>query len=127
MSGKDLIDSVSLSSKIERILGARPPEGFNYELFLDEEGERISKSKGNGLAVEEWLTYGAPESLALFMYQNPRRAKRLYFDVIPKSTDDYLAFLGKFAEEAPDKQVENPIWHLHHGAPPREAQTLNFS
>ncbi|MED5338643.1 MAG: lysine--tRNA ligase [Pseudomonadota bacterium] len=127
MSGKDLIDSVTLSSKIERILGARPPEGFNYELFLDEEGERISKSKGNGLAVEEWLTYGAPESLALFMYQNPRRAKRLYFDVIPKSTDDYLAFLGKFAEEAPDKQVENPIWHLHHGAPPREAQTLNFS
>ncbi|MGB1007515.1 MAG: lysine--tRNA ligase, partial [Thalassobaculaceae bacterium] len=79
MSGKDLIDSVTLSSKIERILGARPPEGFNYELFLDEEGERISKSKGNGLAVEEWLTYGAPESLALFMYQNPRRAKRLYF------------------------------------------------
>ena len=121
MSGKDLIDSVTLSSKIERILGA---EGFNYELFLDE-GERFQVQRqrpGGGGMADLW----PPESLALFIPE-PAAANYQYFDVIPKSTDDYLAFLGKFADEAADKQLENPIWHLHHGAPPREAQTLNFS
>jgi lysyl-tRNA synthetase class 1 len=90
MAGKDLIDSVKVSSAIVRVLGGRPPEGFNYELFLDEKGQKISKSKGNGLTIEEWLTYASPESLAQFMFQKPTAAKRLYFDVIPRAVDDYL-------------------------------------
>src|SRR5690348_18508730 len=99
MSGKDLIDSVKLASKICKILGGRPPEGFNYELFLDDKGEKISKSKGNGLSVEEWLRYAPPESLALYMFQAPRRAKRLYFDVIPRAIDDYLAAVERMPAE----------------------------
>jgi len=127
MSGKDLIDSVKLSSRIETILGGRPPEGFNYELFLDEQGQKISKSKGNGLSVEEWLAYGPPESLALFMYQQPRRAKRLYFDQIPKAVDDYLTFLAKVQDEEPAQQLENPAWHIHEGkAPAAESSGLSF-
>ena len=118
MSGKDLIDSVKLSSQITRILGGRPPEGFNYELFLDEQGQKISKSKGNGLSVEEWLAYGPPESLSLFMYQQPRRAKKLHFDQIPKAVDDYLTFLGKVQDEEPSARLENPAWHIHEGEPP---------
>ncbi|UCH72697.1 MAG: lysine--tRNA ligase [Rhodospirillales bacterium] len=127
MSGKDLIDSVKLSSKICRILGSRPPEGFNYELFLDEKGEKISKSKGNGLSVEEWLAYAPPDSLALFMYQKPRAAKRLYFDVIPRAVDDWLTFLGKYEVEDEAKRLENPAWHIHSGAPPREEAHLSFN
>ena len=96
MSGKDLISSVELSSKILRALGGEPPEGFNYELFLDENGERISKSRGNGLTIDEWLTYGSEESLALFMFHKPRAAKKLYFDVIPKAVDDYLTLLTEY-------------------------------
>ncbi len=121
MSGKDLIDSVRTSSQICKVLGGRPPEGFTYELFLDEKGEKISKSKGNGLTVEEWLRYAPPDSLALFMYQKPRAAKRLYFDVIPRTVDDYLSFLARFANEEPDKRVENPVWHIHDAAPPAPA------
>jgi lysyl-tRNA synthetase class 1 len=128
MSGKDLIDSVMLSSQIVKIMGARPPEGFNYELFLDAEGQKISKSKGNGLSVEEWLSYGTPESLSLFMYQQPRRAKRLHFDVIPKTVDDYLTFLGKFPGEETEKRLENPVWHIHHGQPPApETAGISFA
>ncbi len=118
MSGKDLIPSVDLGNKICRVLGARPPEGFNYELFLDDKGQKISKSKGNGLSVEEWLTYAPPESLALFMYSKPRAAKRLYFDVIPRAVDDYLTFVEKFPAEAPAQKLENPAWHIHNGKPP---------
>ncbi|MGO9817340.1 MAG: lysine--tRNA ligase, partial [Acidocella sp.] len=99
MSGKDLIPSVELSTRICRILGATPPMTLTYELFLDDKGQKISKSKGNGLSVEEWLTYAPPESLALFMYQKPKAAKRLYFDVIPRAVDDYLTFLAKFPDE----------------------------
>ena len=90
MAGKDLIDSVKLSSRVARVLGADPPAGFNYELFLDENGQKISKTKGNGLTIEQWLAYASPESLALFMFQKPTAAKRLYFDVIPRTVDDYL-------------------------------------
>jgi lysyl-tRNA synthetase class 1 len=118
MSGKDLIDSVKASARICKALGGRPPEGFTYELFLDEKAEKISKSKGNGLSVEEWLTYAPPDSLALFMFQKPRAAKRLYFDVIPRTVDDYLSFLARFPEEEPAKRLENPTWHIHDGAPP---------
>ncbi len=127
MSGKDLIPSVELSSKICRILGGTPPMNLTYELFLDEKGQKISKSKGNGLAVEDWLKYAIPESLALFMFQQPKRAKRLYFDVIPKNVDDYLTFIEKFPGQEPKAQLDNPAWHIHAGTPPSEEAHLSFS
>jgi lysyl-tRNA synthetase, class I len=118
MAGKDLIDSVKLSSQIARALDGKPPEGFNYELFLDEKGQKISKSKGNGLSIEEWLTYASPESLSLFMYQKPTAAKRLYFDVIPRTVDEYLAFLDAYPRQEAKEQLGNPVWHVHSGEPP---------
>jgi lysyl-tRNA synthetase class 1 len=118
MAGKDLIDSVKVSGAIVRALGGRPPEGFNYELFLDENGQKISKSKGNGLTIDQWLTYASPESLAQFMYQKPSAAKRLYFDVIPRNVDDYLAFLDAYQRQAWKERLGNPAWHIHNGAPP---------
>ncbi len=127
MSGKDLIDSVTIGGRIMRVLGARPPEGFNYELFLDEHGQKISKSKGNGLTAEEWLTYAPPETLALFMYQKPKAAKRLYFDVIPRTVDDYLSFLERYEKEDEAKRLENPVWHIHDGAPPREEAPISYA
>lgn len=126
MSGKDLIDSVKLSSAICRILGGQPPQSFTYELFLDQNGEKISKTKGNGLSIEEWLTYASPESLSLYMFQQPRRAKRLYFDVIPKAVDEYLTFSTKYGEEQPDKQLANPVWHIHGGNPPAHNSPVSF-
>ena len=126
MSGKDLIDSVKLSSQICRILGGTPPEGFTYELFLDERGEKISKSRGNGLTVEEWLRYAPQESLQLYMFNAPKKAKRLYFDVIPRHVDDYLAFLGKFQDEPPEKRLDNPAWHIHAGEPPAPEGHVSF-
>jgi len=117
MSGKDLSESVILSSKILRVLGGTPPSGFSYELFLDNNGEKISKSKGNGLSIEEWLRYGSPESLSLFMYTNPKRAKRLFFDVIPKTTDEYFLHLKKYSEQDTRGKIDNPVWHLHKGSP----------
>ncbi|KMO16105.1 lysine--tRNA ligase [Methylobacterium platani] len=125
MAGKDLIDSVKLSGQIARALGAEPPEGFNYELFLDEKGQKISKSKGNGLTIDEWLAYGTPESLALFMYNKPREAKRLHFDVIPRHVDDYLSFLEKFPGQEPKLKLGNPVWHLHAGTPPEPERVGN--
>ena len=118
MSGKDLIDSVKLSGRVCRILGGTPPTNLTYELFLDEEGQKISKSKGNGLSVEDWLKYAPPESLSLYMFQKPKTAKRLFFDVIPKAVDEYLDFLGKFPAETDDAKLNNPVWHIHHGKPP---------
>ncbi|TPV97368.1 MAG: Lysine--tRNA ligase [Beijerinckiaceae bacterium] len=118
MAGKDLIESVKLSGAIVRALGGTPPEGFNYELFLDEKGQKISKSKGNGLTIEEWLTYASPESLTLFMYQKPSAAKRLYFDVIPRTVDDYLSFLDAYPRQEAKERLGNPVWHIHSGAPP---------
>ena len=126
MSGKDLIESVKLGSQICRALGGRPPEGFNYELFLDEEAKKISKSKGNGLSAEEWLTYGPAESLSLFMFQKPKTAKRLYFDIIPRAVDDYLAHLRAY-DAADDKRLENPVWHIHNGQPPAPGTELGFA
>lgn len=126
MSGKDLIDSVHLSGRICRALGGRPPESYTYELFLDENGEKISKSRGNGLTIDEWLTYAPKESLALFMFQKPRAAKRLYFDVIPKTVDEYLTFLRKFPGEDAAQQLANPVWHIHSGTPPAEDVPVSF-
>ncbi|MFQ5534144.1 MAG: lysine--tRNA ligase [Sphingomonadales bacterium] len=127
MSGKDLIESVNISSRLCKILGATPPAGFNYELFLDEKGEKISKSKGNGLTIEEWLRYGPAESLSLYMFQSPRKAKRLYFDVIPRAVDDYITFLHKFASQTPQEQLTNPVWHIHGGKPAAEQAPLTFA
>ncbi|MCW3477795.1 lysine--tRNA ligase [Limobrevibacterium gyesilva] len=128
MSGKDLIDSVRLSGKICRILGSEPPTGFTYELFLDEQAQKISKSKGNGLSVEEWLRYAPPESLGQFMYNQPQRAKRLYFDVIPKAVDEYLANVTKAHAQPHHERPANPAWHIHAGRVPQEAHSpLSFA
>ena len=118
MAGKDLIDSVKVSGAIVRALGGKPPEGFNYELFLDDKGQKISKSKGNGLTIEEWLTYASPESLAQFMFQKPTAAKRLHFDVIPRAVDDYLSFLDAYPRQDWKQRLGNPAWHIHAGDPP---------
>ncbi len=127
MSGKDLIDSVKLSSKIARIIGGNPPQGFTYELFLDENGEKISKSRGNGLTMDEWLRYAPPESLQLFMYNKPTQAKRLYFDVIPRNVDEYLQWLAKYPDQDEKGQLDNPVWHIHHGHPPAEKAHLSYN
>jgi len=126
MAGKDLIDSVKLSGQICRTLGGVPPEGFNYELFLDENGQKISKSKGNGLTIEEWLRYASPESLALFMYREPRAAKRLYFDVIPRHVDEYQQFLDAYQRQSWKERLANPVWHIHGGAPPQIDHPVTF-
>src|SRR6201994_1836621 len=126
MAGKDLIDSVKLSGKICSALGGTPPEGFNYELFLDEQGQKISKSKGNGLTIDEWLRYASPESLSLFMYREPKAAKRLYFDVIPRNVDDYQQFLDGFSRQDGKQQLANPVWHIHSGQPPAADMPVTF-
>jgi lysyl-tRNA synthetase class 1 len=126
MSGKDLIDSVKLSAEIVRALGGQPPEGFHYELFLDEKGSKISKSKGNGLTIEEWLRYASPESLSLFMYREPKAAKRLYFDVIPRNVDDYQQFLEGYQRQDEKQRLSNPVWHIHSGNPPKADMPITF-
>jgi len=127
MAGKDLIDSVKLSGEICRALGGAPPEGFNYELFLDEHGQKISKSKGNGLTIEEWLRYASPESLSLFMYREPKAAKRLYFDVIPRHVDEYMQLLEAYGRQGPRERLSNPVWHIHAGEPPRADYPVSFA
>lgn len=127
MAGKDLIDSVTLSSKICRALGATPPEGFNYELFLDQSGQKISKSKGNGLTIDEWLSYASPQSLAFYMFGKPRAAKRLFFDVIPKAVDDYYQFVSAYQRQELRQQLQNPVWHIHNGTPPAKGVPVPFA
>ena len=130
-SGKDLVDSVRVSNKVCQALGGTPPEAFHFELFMDENNQKISKSKGNGLTIEEWLRYGAPESLAYYMFQSPKSAKRLFFDVIPKATDEYLQQLDalnrKRAEGDNAAQLDNPAWHVHRGDPPETGSPVSFS
>ncbi len=126
MSGKDLIDSVKLSAKICSAIDGTPPEGFNYELFLDEKGQKISKSKGNGLTMEEWLRYASPESLSLFMYREPKSAKRLYFDVIPRNVDDYQQFIEAYPKQETKQRLANPVWHIHSGNPPKVDMPVTF-
>lgn len=126
MYGKDHLVNGKLYSAICKTLGGTPPEQFNYELFLDEKGEKISKSKGNGISIEQWLTYAPTESLSLYMFQQPQRAKRLYFDVIPKAVDEYLTFLEKYPSQNEQEQRENPVWHIHKGHPPKPEVNLTF-
>jgi len=127
MSGKDLIDSVTQATKICRTLGESQPISLTYELFNDENGQKISKSRGNGLSMEEWLTYAAPESLSLFMYQKPKTAKRLYFDVIPKAVDEYHQHLRAFEGQEQAQRLNNPVWHIHGATPPKSNMVVPFA
>jgi lysyl-tRNA synthetase class 1 len=127
MSGEDLTESVRLSNRIVKALGGEPPAGFNYQLFLDEEGKKISKTKGNGISIEDWLAYATPESLSLYMFSNPKAAKKLYFDIIPKTVDEYWSHLEKYAAQDAGKALENPVWHIHEGAPPEATPPLSFA
>ena len=127
MYGKDLIESAILSSKIIRLLGKNNPSGFAYELFLDEKGEKISKSKGNGITIDQWLEYASPESLSLFMYQNPKRAKKLYREIVPKAVDEYLDFIEKGKTQNELQLLMNPVWHVHNGEMPKEKIIMTFS
>jgi lysyl-tRNA synthetase class 1 len=126
MAGKDLIDSVVQSSKIARVLGGKPPEGFNYEMFLDEKGEKISKSKGNGLSLEQWLTYGPEESIAFYAYREPKKAKQLHLGVIPRAVDEYWQFRANYADQPVAQQLGNPVHHIHNGPPPEEKLPVTF-
>ena len=127
MYGKDLIESAILSTKIIKSLGKVNPSGFAYELFLDEKGEKISKSKGNGITINQWLEYASPESLSLFMYQNPKRAKKLYKEIVPKAVDEYLDFIEKGKNQTELQMLLNPVWHVHSGAIPKENIIMSFS
>jgi len=127
MFGKDHQANGIVYSRICKILGAEPPVQYVYELFLDDKGEKISKSKGNGISVEEWLSYATPESLALYMFTKPRTAKRLYFDVIPKAVDEYFQHLDAYHRQEPEKQIANPVWFIHHGNPPQDTTPISFA
>ena len=127
MYGKDLIESAILSTKIIKLLGKSNPSGFAYELFLDEKGEKISKSKGNGITIDQWLEYASPESLSLYMYQNPKRAKKLYREVVPKAVDEYLDFIEKSKTQNELQKLMNPVWHVHNSKIPGENSIMSFS
>lgn len=127
MAGKDLIDSVIQSSKIARVLGGKPPEGFNYEMFLDEKGEKISKSKGNGLSIEQWLRYGSEESLSFYIYREPKKAKSLHLGLIPRAVDEYWQFRGNYPAQPIEQKLGNPVHHIHRGEVPKpHALPLTF-
>ena len=127
MYGKDLIESAILSSKIIKLIGKTNPSGFAYELFLDEKGEKISKSKGNGITIDQWLKYASPESLSLYMYQNPKRAKKLHNEIVPKAVDEYLDFIEKAKKQTELQHLMNPVWHVHNGQIPKEKYIMSFS
>ena len=126
MAGKDHIDGIIHSGNIARVLGGSRPEGFNYELFLDEKGEKISKSKGNGLSLDEWLTYGNEESLAFFIYREPKKAKNLHLGVIPRAVDEYYQFRGNYAEQPIEQKLGNPVHHIHGGKVPTDGLPLTY-
>ena len=127
MYGKDLIESSILSTKIIKLIGKINPSGFAYELFLDEKGEKISKSKGNGITIDQWLEYASPESLSLYMYQNPKRAKKLYKEIVPKAVDEYLDCIEKSKKQNELQLLMNPVWHVHNGNIPKEEMIMTFS
>ncbi|MES2985162.1 MAG: lysine--tRNA ligase [Pseudomonadota bacterium] len=127
MYGKDHLASAPLYDSICSIAGGTPPQQMMFELFLDQNGQKISKSKGNGITIDEWLTYAPEESLALYMFINPRRAKKLHFDVIPQQVDDYLAYLEKYHAGDDAAKLENPVWHIHAGNPPKPESNVRFS
>ncbi|MCQ0971835.1 lysine--tRNA ligase [Paracoccus sp. TK19116] len=126
MYGKDHSTNTPIYDGICEILGGRKPEHFTYELFLDQHGQKISKSKGNGLSIDEWLTYAATESLSYFMYQKPKTAKRMHFDVIPKAVDEYHQQLRAYPDQTPEQQAANPVWHIHGGDVPASDMVVPF-
>ncbi|MEG3124961.1 lysine--tRNA ligase [Sphingomonas sp. GB1N7] len=126
MHGKDLIDSAQLGGRIAQVLGGRKPEGLIYELFLDEKGEKISKSKGNGLSLEQWLTYGPEESVAFYAYREPKKAKQLHMGVIPRAVDEYWQFRGNYAGQELKERLGNPVHHIHDGALPTGEMPVTF-
>lgn len=126
MFGKDHQTNAVIYDKICEILGGVAPQHYVYELFLDEQGQKISKSKGNGLTIDEWLTYASPESLSLYMFQKPRSAKKLHFDVIPRAVDEYLQFLASFPKQDDKQKLDNPVWHIHSGKPPAPELPISF-
>ncbi|MEM6680053.1 MAG: lysine--tRNA ligase, partial [Pseudomonadota bacterium] len=127
MFGKDHASNAPVYDKICEILGVPAPAHYIYELFLDGEGQKISKSKGNGLTIDEWLRYASPESLSLFMFHKPRTAKRLHWDVIPKTVDEYHQHLRGYADQDAAKRLANPAWHIHGGEPPESQMAVPFS
>jgi lysyl-tRNA synthetase class 1 len=127
MYGKDLIESAILSTKIIKTLGKTNPSGFAYELFLDEKGEKISKSKGNGITIDQWLEYASPESLSLYMYQNPKRAKKLYNEIVSKAVDEYMDLIEKAKTQNELQLIMNPVWHVHNSKIPKESVIMSFS
>ena len=127
MYGKDHSTNTPIYDGICEVLGGKKPEHFTYELFLDDQGQKISKSKGNGLSIDEWLTYAASESLSYFMYQKPKTAKRLWWDVIPKAVDEYHQQLRAYSDQAPEQQLANPVWHIHRGQVPASDMVVPFS
>ena len=127
MCGKDLLESADLASKICNVIKKESPINLIYEMFLDEKGEKISKSVGNGISVDEWLRYASPESLSLYMFQKPKSAKKLFFDVIPKNVDEYLKHLNSFVDLDKNKQFDSPIWHIHNGNPPDYQNEITFN
>ena len=127
MCGKDLIESVDLASKICKSLNKKPPLNLIYEMFLDEKGEKISKSVGNGISVEQWLRYASPQSLSLYMFQKPKSAKKLFFDVIPKTVDEYFNHLNVYSDLEMQKKLDNPIWHIHNGHVPEYRSKITFN
>jgi lysyl-tRNA synthetase class 1 len=126
MHGKDLIDSARLGGRIAQILGGRKPEGLIYELFLDERGEKISKSKGNGISLEQWLTYAPEESVAFYAYREPKKAKSLHMGVIPRAVDEYWQFRGNYAAQEPKERLGNPVHHIHDGKLPAGEMPVTF-
>ncbi|GIR10260.1 MAG: hypothetical protein CM15mP21_5220 [Hyphomicrobiales bacterium] len=126
MAGKDLSESVKLSSRIAKALGAQAPRASAMNCFSTKMA-KISKSRGNGLTIEQWLTYAPPESLSLYMFQSPRKAKRLYFDIIPKAVDEYITFVDKLSEQTVDQQLTNPTWHIHAGAQASSGSPVSFA
>ena len=127
MCGKDLTESVELGSKICKVLEKKSPTNLIYEMFLDEKGEKISKSIGNGISVDEWLKYASPESLSLYMFQKPKSAKKLHFDIIPKTVDDYLSHYNSYSSLDNTKKFDSPIWHIHSGKPKNFKTEINFN
>jgi lysyl-tRNA synthetase, class I len=127
MFGKDHQTNAVIYDRICNILGGRAPEHFVYELFLDDIGQKISKSKGNGITIDEWLAYAPTESLGLYMYQKPKTAKRLYFDVIPKAVDEYYTYLSAYFRQDWKDRLNNPVWHMHDGNPPKVDMPVPFS
>ncbi len=126
MYGKDLTDSGIQSGKIAQVLGGRKPEGLIYEMFLDDKGEKISKSKGNGLSLEQWLSYGTQESLAFYAYREPKSAKQLHMGVIPRAVDEYFQFRGNYAGQPVEQKLGNPVHHIHNGQVPDDVPPVSF-